>query len=53
MPIGFSNEEILQTIKMVEAENLDVRTIAMGVSLLECSNENQDKVFQKEHDTIS
>ncbi len=53
MPIGFSNEEIMQTIKMVEAENLDVRTITMGVSLLECSDENPDKVYQKIYDTIS
>jgi hypothetical protein len=53
VPIGFSNEEIMQTIKMVEAENLDVRTITMGVSLLECSDENPDKVYQKIYDTIS
>ncbi len=53
MPIGFSNEEIMQTIKMVEAENLDVRTITMSVSLLECSDENPDKVYQKIYDTIS
>lgn len=53
MPIGFSNEEIMQTIKMVEAENLDVRTITMGISLLECSDENPEKVYQKIYDKIS
>jgi len=53
VPIGFSNEEIMQTIKMVEAENLDVRTITMGISLLECSDENPEKVYQKIYDKIS
>lgn len=53
MPIGFSNEEIMQTIKMIEAENLDVRTITMGISLLECSDESPEKVYQKIYDTIS
>ena len=53
MPIGFSNDEILQTIKMVEAEHLDVRTITMGISLLGCSDEDPKKVYQKIYDTIS
>lgn len=52
MPIGFSNEEILQTIKMVEAEHLDVRTITMGISLLGCSHEDPKRVYQKIYDTI-
>lgn len=33
MPISISNEEILETINMVETENLDIRTITMGISL--------------------
>ncbi|MGQ9610877.1 MAG: PFL family protein [bacterium] len=31
--------EILETIKMIHLENLDVRTVTMGISLWECSNE--------------
>ena len=32
MPISISNEEILETINMIESENLDIRTITMGIS---------------------
>ena len=28
-------DEILETIKMVDLENLDIRTVTMGISLLE------------------
>lgn len=36
--------EILETIHMIEKENLDIRTITMGISLLDCSGEDVDKV---------
>ena len=29
--------EVLETNKMIEKENLDVRTITMGINLLECA----------------
>ena len=53
MPISFSNEEIMQTIKMIEAEHLDVRTITMGISLLGCGDEDPKKSYQKIYDRIS
>ena len=28
--------EVLETNKMIEQENLDVRTITLGISLLDC-----------------
>ena len=28
--------DILETIKMIEDEHLDIRTITMGISLLDC-----------------
>ena len=28
--------EVLETNKMIEKENLDVRTITLGISLLDC-----------------
>lgn len=37
MPISISNEEILETINMIESENLDIRTITMGISLRDCA----------------
>ena len=33
----FSNREIMETIRMIEEEHLDVRTITMGISLLDCA----------------
>lgn len=34
--------EVLETNKMIEQENLDVRTITMGISLLDCANASLD-----------
>ncbi|MGN0853879.1 MAG: PFL family protein [Kiritimatiellia bacterium] len=36
--------EVLETNKMIQDENLDVRTITMGVSLLDCADSNLDVV---------
>lgn len=41
-------ENILETIRMFEEENLDIRTITMGISLLDCidsDGENAEKKF--------
>ena len=43
--------EVEETNKMVEQENLDVRTITMGISLLDCIDSDlercRDKIYQK------
>ena len=39
--------EVNETNKMVEQENLDVRTITMGINLLDCASENLDEVNEK------
>lgn len=39
--------EVTETNKMVEKENLDVRTITMGINLLDCASENLDEVNEK------
>ncbi len=43
--------DILETIKMIQEENLDIRTITMGISLLDCidSDENRacDRIYEK------
>lgn len=43
--------QILETIRMVEEENLDIRTITMGISLLDCMDADVDaaceKIYQK------
>jgi len=39
--------EILSTIKMIESENLDVRTITMGLSLRDCVDTDAKKSCEK------
>ena len=36
--------EVIETNKMIDKENLDVRTITMGISLLDCIDSDLDKV---------
>ncbi|MDR3271276.1 MAG: PFL family protein [Peptococcaceae bacterium] len=50
MKITFAPEEILQTIEMVAHEHLDIRTITMGISLLDCVGgiaEMEKKIYDK------
>ena len=47
-----NTHDILETITMIDDEHLDVRTITMGISLLDCSDENIDKACTKVYDKI-
>ena len=47
------SEKILETIHMISDENLDVRTITMGISLLDCIDSDSDKDCQKIYDKIT
>jgi len=53
MRIAFSPSEILETIKMVEDQNLDIRTITMGISLRDCADSDSKKVRTKIYDKIT
>lgn len=44
--------EVQETNKMIEHENLDVRTITMGISLLDCIDSDLEKLNQKIYDKI-
>lgn len=48
-----SKFEILETNKMIEEANLDVRTITMGISLLDCSSTDINIFNQKVYDKIT
>lgn len=48
-----NRNEIIETIKMIDNENLDIRTITMGISLLNCSDDNVDKLNTKIYDKIT
>jgi len=44
--------EVYETNKMIEEENLDVRTITMGISLLDCAQNSVDATCDKVYDKI-
>lgn len=46
-------KHILETIKMIEEEKLDIRTITMGISLLDCIDSDGVKARQKIYDKIT
>ncbi len=48
-----SNREIMETIHMISDENLDIRTITMGISLLDCCKDTMAQMQQKIYDKIT
>ena len=44
--------EVNETNHMIEKENLDVRTITMGISLLDCMDQNLDKTIENIYQKI-
>lgn len=45
--------DIISTLNMIDHQHLDVRTITMGISLLDCCDENINKVADKIYDKIT
>ncbi len=45
--------EVNETNKMIEQENLDVRTITLGISLLDCIDSDVDKLCDKVYNKIT
>ena len=39
--------EVIETNEMIEKENLDVRTITLGISLLDCIDSDLQKLNEK------
>ena len=48
-----NTNNILETIKIIEEEKLDVRTITMGISLLDCIDSDGEKARTKIYDKIT
>ncbi len=48
-----NTREITETIKMIDDQHLDVRTITMGISLLDCIDSDANKACQKIYDKIT
>ena len=45
--------DILETVNMIREENLDIRTITMGISLLDCADSDAKKACDKIYDKIT
>jgi len=45
--------EILETVNMIDKENLDIRTITMGISLKDCVDPDVDKACEKIYNKIT
>jgi uncharacterized protein (UPF0210 family) len=52
MAIQFSPQEILETIRMVQMENLDIRTITMGISLRDCAHPDIETAAAKAYEKV-
>lgn len=46
-------QEVLETNKMIEKENLDVRTITLGISLLDCIDSDLERLNEKIYNKIT
>lgn len=48
-----NTSDILETINMITSENLDVRTVTMGISLLDCADPDPVKACEKIYNKIT
>ena len=44
--------EILQTMRMIQEENFDIRTITLGINLLDCSDPDGERCGQRVYEKI-
>ncbi|HIY73658.1 MAG TPA: PFL family protein [Candidatus Intestinimonas merdavium] len=47
-----NSKEILDTISMIDQQHLDIRTITMGISLLDCADPDAETACRKIYDKI-
>ena len=47
-----NSNEILETIHMIDQQHLDIRTITMGVSLLDCIDTDENKACEKIYEKL-
>ena len=45
--MAFTDQEILETVRMVELETLDIRTTTLGISLLDCADPDLESTCEK------
>lgn len=47
-----NQKNILETIEMIRDDNLDIRTITMGISLIDCMDSDIDRSCEKVYDKV-
>ena len=53
MQVDITPQEVAETLSMVSEQNLDLRTITMGISLAGCSDEDMGRMCDKVYDRIT
>ena len=48
-----NTQDVLETIQMIREENLDIRTVTMGISLWDCVSEDTDRLCTRIYDKIT
>ena len=48
----YNTHDILETITMIQDEHLDIRTVTMGISLLDCIDSDIDRACEKVYEKI-
>ncbi len=46
-------QDILETVRMIREENLDVRTVTMGISLFDCISDDRARLESKIYDKLT
>jgi uncharacterized protein len=46
-------QEMMETIRMVQMENLDIRTVTMGINLRDCADSNFDEMNRRVYEKIT
>lgn len=52
-PLRFSADEIVETIEMVRVERLDIRTVTIGISLLDCASDDTHTLCERIYDKVT
>ena len=47
MPLVYTSKEIIETIKMIDVQNLDIRAVTLGINLRDCSDPDLDRMKEK------
>ncbi|RDW15766.1 hypothetical protein CWR48_18705 [Oceanobacillus arenosus] len=51
--MDIAHNEMIETIRMIQMENLDIRTVTMGISLQDCADANFDNLKQNVYNKIT